>query len=226
MLDRSLAVFLIAVGATVAHAAVVTFPVAGSASPWLAGMPNGSTCCSGDAAPGQSPTLVSLSLLPGTILTFSAIGTTQHGPTLPLVGAEGRPGIFGAKSGGAENGISSVTAQLSSLIGVFLDDNQPSLSPAPGGLNFSVAGGMDFVFLNPLLKQAFFIGDGSTAGAIVQQFVIPTGATRLFLGTMDGFEWSNNGGSLTVTINSIPEPSTLILFGAGLAAMSIIRKRR
>ena len=116
--------------------------------------------------------------------------------------------------------------RLSSLIGVFLNDTQPSLSPAPGSLDFSVAGGMDFVSLSPLLKQAFFIGDGSTASATVQQFLIPAGATRLFLGTMDGFEWNNNGGSLSVTITSIPEPATLILFGAGLVAISIVRKRR
>lgn len=43
----------------------------------------------------------------------------------------------------------------------------------------------------------------------MQQVVVPAGATRLFLGTMDGFGWSNNIGSLDVQVTLIPEPSTL-----------------
>jgi hypothetical protein len=226
VLARSFVIFLMVVCATVVQASIVTVAVPGTASPWLAGMPNGSTCCLVDSAPAQSPVLVPVTLIPGTVLTFSSVGTTKHGPALPLVDADGRPGMFTSKIGGEENGIADATAQLSSLMGVFLDANQPDLSPAPGGLNFSGAGGMDFLSLSPLLKQPFFIGNGLTAGAAVQEFVIPAGATRLFLGTMDGFEWNNNGGSLEVTISSVPEPSTLLLFGAGLVAVSFVRKRR
>ena len=54
--------------------------------------------------------------------------------------------------------------------------------------------------LSPDLKQVFFMGDGLTSGSAVQEIVAPVGATRLYLGTMDGFEWSNNTGAFEVTI--------------------------
>jgi hypothetical protein len=143
-----------------------------------------------------------------------------------LVDADGRPGVITGKSGGAENGIASTTAQISSLFGVFLDDTQPSLSPTPAALDFSGPGGMDFLTLSPILKQPFFIGNGLTSGLAVQEFVIPAGATRLFLGTLDGFEWNNNGGSLDVSISAVPEPSTFVLVGLGVSGIALVRARK
>jgi hypothetical protein len=59
----------------------------------------------------------------------------------------------------------------------------------------------------------------------------PAGATRLFLGTMDGFGWFNNVGSLTVTVatttpGTVPEPTMLGLLGLGLAATASRMRRR
>ena len=55
-----------------------------------------------------------------------------------------------------------------------------------------------------------------------QRVIAPAGATRLFLGTADGFRWADNPGSFTVTVNVVPEPSSLALCGlasiAGLGA--------
>jgi hypothetical protein len=61
------------------------------------------------------------------------------------------------------------------------------------------------------LRQLFFIGDGLTSGGVIQQFVVPQGATRLFLATMDGYGQYNNIGSFTVTVaNAVaPESGTL-----------------
>jgi hypothetical protein len=50
----------------------------------------------------------------------------------------------------------------------------------------------------------FFIGDGRTGSGTgaVQQFIVPAGATRLFLGTVDGFGWNTNSGAFSVQVNA------------------------
>jgi hypothetical protein len=37
----------------------------------------------------------------------------------------------------------------------------------------------------------------------VQTFKVPAGATRLFLGPMDGYQWSNNAGSFTAAVSVV-----------------------
>jgi hypothetical protein len=181
---------------SVAYAVVVTVP--GTSDPWLAGMPNGSTASSGDTAPAQSPILVSgFALNAGEYLNFTATGGTHFGPG-PLSPPDG--GIVDHHHAGAQNGLSDVTAPADALMGVFLSASQPNLTAAPAALNFSTSVSRDFVTLSPLLKQVFFIGDGRTSAGVRQLFQVPSGATRLFLGTMDGEGWFNNVGSLTVTI--------------------------
>ena len=73
--------------------------------------------------------------------------------------------------------------------------------PIPRGAGL----GTTFTTLCPSLKQVFYIGDGlSGSGAgTAQQFVIPAGATRLFLGTVDGHEWSSNSGSFSVSASAM-----------------------
>ncbi|MCM8593787.1 PEP-CTERM sorting domain-containing protein [Accumulibacter sp.] len=217
-----------------ASAAATTIGVPGTADPWLAGMPNGSTASSGDVAPGQSPALVTgLSFAAGDLLVFSASGSTDHCTSggCGLAGAEGdaNEGPTG-HSGGAENGIGNVVSPIDALIGVFLDGSQPSLTAAPSTvLDFSTALARDFASLAPLLKQPFFIGDGRrNDGVTVQTFAVPTGATRLYLGTMDGYGWYNNVGSLTVSVdiqNAVPEPATLPIVAASVLGL-LLRRRR
>ena len=52
----------------------------------------------------------------------------------------------------------------------------------------------------PQLQQMFYVGNGLTSTGAQESIVVPAGATRVFLGTMDGWEWSNNSGGFTVTI--------------------------
>lgn len=194
--------------------------VPGTSNPWLAGMPNGTISSFGDSAPGQSPVLATgLNLGLGGSLNFSVTGSVSNGPCCALLGPDG--GSLESHLGGAENGIADVTAPLNALLGVFLDNTQPDSSGAPTSLDFT--GGTSFPSLAPSLKQVFFIGDGltGTGSGSVQSFVIPTGATRLFLGTMDGFEWNNNFGSFEVTTNQVPEPNSLLLIFASFMVMRI-----
>lgn len=207
-----------------AGAASLTVPA--SADPWLAGMPDGSTASFEDVAPGQSPVLYAISSPQIVAVSVSASGLTHHGPGI-FRNADGDPSLaVFSHDGGAENGISDVLAPISSLLGVFLDDTQPDLSPAPGWLDFSTAASRDYISLSPALKQVFFFGDGLTSSAQPQGVALPAGATRLFLGTMDGYGWWNNVGELDVSVfplitdpGVVPEGTTVL---SGIAFAGIL----
>jgi hypothetical protein len=205
-----------------------TVNVPGTSDPWLAGMPNASLDNIGtpepaDVAPGQSPVFVnSISIGSGTILNWSASGQVGHPGD--LAGPDGYFSYILNRSIGANNGISDITAPINALLGVFLGPGQPNLNPPPSTLDFSAAASRDYVSLAPALQQVFFMGDG-LGGVIEQNIMAPPGATRLFLGTMDGYGWANNIGSFDVTIESVPEPTTILLLGLGLACLSGLRRK-
>jgi hypothetical protein len=86
---------------------------------------------------------------------------------------------------------------------VFLSDSAPNGgSSAPATLDFTTASSRDFSTLSPKLKQPFFIGDGLRNNGDHQTFVVPSGATRLYVGSMDGQQWSDNAGGFSVTVLS------------------------
>lgn len=214
-----------------AHAQTVSgIIVPGSADPFLAGMPDGSTASSGDIAPDQSPILVTgLSLIRGNALTFGVTGSVDFAGGSPTDPPDGNFNF----SVGSQNGLSGYTAPTNALVGVFLGASQPDLTDAPADLDFTTIG-TSFTSLSPQLKQIFFIGDGLTGVGTgsLQQFVIPTGATRLFLGTVDGSGWFNNSGQFHVSITAggaaaAPEPSTWGLFtlGALIFGSPLLRRK-
>lgn len=93
-----------------------------------------------------------------------------------------------------------------------------SLLTAPLGSLVGVFTGVD----GPGLNDPFLIGASGT-------FLVPTGATTLYFGLHNGREWSDNSGSLEVTAQCIPEPSTLIiwsLLGLTWAGVAWTRRRR
>jgi hypothetical protein len=96
------------------------------------------------------------------------------------------------------------------LAGVFLRGGDQPSTPPPR-LDFSAGGslGHNFRSLSPRLGQTFFIGDGFTADGRAQQFVVPDGATHLYLGFLDALSFTgdpgyyeDNRGSLTITVSA------------------------
>jgi hypothetical protein len=172
--------------------------VPASANPYLAGMPDRTKARQGDRAPDQSPVLVGVSLEGATAVTFAASGGVGHGPMWPLEPPDGSHEM--AHHIGFEHGIAEVSAPFESLMGVFLGADRPDRKGAPRGLNFT-AKRREATILSPQLKQVFWIGSGSTKGGALKRFVVPAGATRLSLGTMDEYGWFNNEGSFTVTVS-------------------------
>ena len=204
-----------------AAAQQTTVQVPGTANPYLSGMPTGSTCCISDtgpdSVPAQSPTQVTgLPINGGAALTFNVSGSVSfllgQAPVDPPDGSTffDTAGVPGTP---ASNGIASMNAPVNALVGVFLDNNAPNATGTPPGLDFSGSGlGTGFATLSPGLKQVFFIGDGRTGTGAVQQFIVPAGATRLFLGTVDGVGWNTNSGAFSVQVTSSGGP------GGSLAA--------
>jgi hypothetical protein len=101
--------------------------------------------------------------------------------------------------------------RIATLVGVFLDDSEPT-NPAPASLDFSDdAIGHIFSSLAPRLDQIFFIGDGltGTGSGSQQVFVVPPTATRLVLGIPDSY-YDDNSGSFVATFAISPLPQAAV----------------
>jgi hypothetical protein len=214
-----------------AHGDVYHIP--GTASPWFAGAAPGSSYTvtfgdftATDTVEVSAPVQIAVGdVAEGNKYTFQVSGGVANGPDHPLDGpdghATGRPPFFG----GPYNGLSNVRAPLNSLMGVFLSDAAPGTGEPPMPLDFLTTEQLDFDILRPELQQVFFIGDGYTGDGRVQEFIAPRGATRLFVGVMDGYEWNNNKGGFNIGVQmQVPAPAA----GAGLAVagFGLARRRR
>jgi len=106
-------------------------------------------------------------------------------------------------------GISAYQGPAGALSGVFLTDSIP-LDPAPEPIRFTADGiAVEFARLEPQIGQVFFIGNGMTSTGVQQVFVAPSGATRLFIGLVDGAGftgpptcYADNVGSFDYEINA------------------------
>jgi len=207
--------------------------VPGNSNPFLSGMPQGSIAseinphnnpdyAGTTSNPLEMPLATGMPITDGQVLNFDSIsGVVKHDPSLDLTNPDGdlseqighnnlttvhsnnySPTMY------SENGIADAWIPINSLIGVFLDDKVPSSSAAPSTLDFRDPTSRDFDELHPQLKQIFFIGDGMNSKGAHQKFVAPKGATRLFLATMDYYEWNNNSGYRVIKIT---RPGQIIL---------------
>jgi Flp pilus assembly protein TadG len=185
-------------------------PQVNSQHPWqydIAG-PIGGKAASGQ--PYNSPQQFPISLQAGAALELTNVtGSATNDPTFKTfyaaTGNDVGSGIYddeAAEVTGSEHGMSQLKAPLNSMIGVFLTDNAPDNDGAiPPALDFSTTGQRDYTTLKPELRQPFYIGNGQTSNGVQQNVIVPKGATRFYIATWDGHEWSNNLGSFTATVD-------------------------
>lgn len=151
-----------------------------------------------------------ITLVPaGGYITFSAVkGKVGCAGDGEQAGPDGGTCAGGDTDILAANGIAGIVDHQHTqfLVGVFLGNTNPARPAAR--LDFSdAARGNSFAELSPLVGQTFFIGDGTTPSGLPQRFVIPPGATRLYLGFADAFSfqgppgaYGDNTGGLSVTL--------------------------
>ena len=154
----------------------------------------------------------------GNVVTFANVTGTFRGcnvssPLCLPVNPDG-VALSGAATGGTNlssyGGISGIEDdnRFGFLVGVFTPAGGCT-APAPPFVNFTYSSGNPS--FSPLLCQTFFVGDGLTGNGTgtVQRFIIPVGATAVYLGFADGSGaqgtpgyYDDNTGSMTATVTS------------------------
>ena len=172
--------------------------VPGLAQISLAGQPAGTTY-RGDTVPLNAPALVNMPLAAGQGLKFTATGTVGAYGRQPSIPPEGS--LTDVWSTGGSFGIGQISAPALSLIGVFAGDRVDPRATPPDVVYQT--GAQDLELLAPLLQQPFYIGIGRTTEGAVKTFVVPTGATRLFLGVCSN-STAQDTGSFTATVSTVP----------------------
>lgn len=225
---------LVAVVATNASAATASLFVGASAN--IHGAGRATPPAPGGGGMGVAPSLFGFAAGPGKMLTISSVsGSLTLSTALGFRnGPDGNTALpTGISSFGGISGIQHDASGF--LVGLFLGPTEP-LDPAPPTLDFSASGiGTGFLSLSPEVGQVFFIGDGrtGTGSGSVQRFMVPTAASRLYLGVADAFgymglpgQYQDNAGSFTVGLAVVPEPGIGVLACLGFVLMYGIRRAR
>ena len=153
---------------------------------------------------GLPPVLILLAALSNApALRFLASGSVSYCPSCGVNGPDGAGFISAAPSYNGVSGITNFPGR--SLIAVFVGEVEPT-NPAPAPLDFAIIG-TNYATLAPGLRQMFFIGDGLTANGMAQVIRVPTGASRLYLGFIDAYSYTDtpdgyddNSGSFSVAV--------------------------
>lgn len=159
-------------------------------------------------------------------------GLVRAHPALQWAGPDGNSATLNDTDINSYQSISGlVHPKTLPLLGVFLNESLPE-GAAPARLDYYSIGS-NFASFSPVLGQSFFIGDGWTDGEVNQHFVVPAGATRLYLGLADASYFTgdpgayiDNQGSFTadVQFHVVPAPGSLALLGLG-GVVTLRRKR-
>ncbi len=202
-------------------AGVTTTTVSGTACPYFAGQILPVPAATTGDSPNYHLDQADIDTVPpwidvsgySAILSITAVGEWGH-PSLS--GPDGYAGFDPTHQEYIDLGISSaLNTPLNALVGVFLTDATPVALSAPASLTFGVSD-----MTTPLLQQAFVIGSS------LDNITVPSGATRLFFGLNDGYEWNNNVGSVDVTVSPIPAPGAILLGGIGAGLVGWLRRRK
>jgi hypothetical protein len=217
-----LAVIVPAWGASSSVTASETVIVSGKSCPFFAGQSYPvPTATTGDSQnyhldqsdPGTMPVWVDVTGFGSASLSITATGTWGHPASS---GPDGYASYDPTHQEYVDLGISRMdNAPLNLLLGVFLTNAAPAPFSAPASLDYNTSN-----MTSPLLQQTFAIGSG------LANITIPVGATRLFLGLNDGYEWTNNIGELVVTVTPVPAPGAILLGGIGAGLVRWLRRRR
>ncbi|MBI4657781.1 MAG: PPC domain-containing protein [Verrucomicrobia bacterium] len=157
-----------------------------------------------DSAPLNSPVEAGLVLRAGQAVQVSATGSVISG-TVATAGIQPN-GVNYNVTTDAAFGLSGIRGPVGSLVGVFLDDSTPKAQNPPQMPDFSTAGARDQAESRPELREIFYIGSGKTTTGAIKRFIIPSGATRLFLGVLDqmGRNSFNTGSFQAIFLNPPP----------------------
>ncbi len=193
------------------------YQVPASANIWLAGVQDGTSLTyqipdaqgrvytTVDRAPAQNPVLVAEAsqgcIVPGFGLTFSVTGQISHGGSA-ISDANGLSAEVTRHRNGGVLGKSDLQAPINGLIAVFLGDGDVSAQAVPAALDHASEAARNQVEIAPALGQVYFVGTGKVATGESRTVVVPAGATRLYFGIMDAYEWNNNTGGLTGAVVS------------------------
>jgi len=238
--------------------ASVLINVSATSDIFLAGQPatagNTTPACT-TANLGCLPPVLNFLPVAGNVLTFTGpgiltgqavTGTVSACPACGSVGPDGSnlgsqpPATNISSSGTTISGIQYTGVEFF-LVGVFTGASLPGSQVASIGDYGNIASGITSTqgTYSPLVGQTFFIGDGLTGNqsGSLQQFIVPTGATNLYLGFADAMSfvgqagmYNDNAGSLAVNLQimpatAAPEPGSVAMMALGLAALLIGRKK-